>query len=365
MASRRRTTPSIPFNRPRLSAGGSSSTSPRRWRTSTCPATARSPSVAARGSASALGSERVLLHAVRHRRRSRWARCCSGIEQGDEVIMPSFTFPTTASAFALRGATPGVRRHPRGHPQPRRDADRGGDHPAHEGDPARPLRRRRLRDGGSDRDRPIDHGLAVLEDAAHAIGRRHGAGAPLGTFGCARRDLVPRDEERHLRRGRRAADQRSGRSSSAPRSCGRRAPTARPSSAARSTSTPGSTSARPSCMSDMNAAFLLAQLEHLDAINRRADGRSGTRYMAAFEGLEQARAGPPAGRAGRRRRTTATSSTFCSRAGVDRDAVIATREGRRRASRLPLRAAAQLARRGPARPVPPARSSARSGSAKA
>ncbi|MBA2522350.1 MAG: aminotransferase class I/II-fold pyridoxal phosphate-dependent enzyme, partial [Solirubrobacterales bacterium] len=29
-----------------------------------------------------------------------------GLEEGDEVIMPSFTFPTTASAVALRGATP-------------------------------------------------------------------------------------------------------------------------------------------------------------------------------------------------------------------------------------------------------------------
>jgi dTDP-4-amino-4,6-dideoxygalactose transaminase len=30
----------------------------------------------------------------------------AGIEQGDEVIVPSFTFTTTASAFALRGAVP-------------------------------------------------------------------------------------------------------------------------------------------------------------------------------------------------------------------------------------------------------------------
>ena len=36
--------------------------------------------------------------------------------------MPSFTFVSTANAFALRGATPGVRRHPAGHAQPRRDA---------------------------------------------------------------------------------------------------------------------------------------------------------------------------------------------------------------------------------------------------
>ena len=32
---------------------------------------------------------------------------------GDEVIMPSFTFVSTANAFVLRGGGAGVRRHPR------------------------------------------------------------------------------------------------------------------------------------------------------------------------------------------------------------------------------------------------------------
>ena len=75
------------------------------------------------------------------------AAILSGVGPGDEVIMPSFTFVSTANAFVLRGAIAGLRRHPAGHAQHRRDPDRGGDHAADEGDRAGPLRRRRLRDG--------------------------------------------------------------------------------------------------------------------------------------------------------------------------------------------------------------------------
>ena len=34
------------------------------------------------------------------------AAILAGIQPGDEVIMPSFTFPSTANAFVLRGAVP-------------------------------------------------------------------------------------------------------------------------------------------------------------------------------------------------------------------------------------------------------------------
>ncbi len=51
------------------------------------------------------GAERVLLtHSATAALEA--AALLSGIEPGDEVVLPSFTFVTTASAFALRGATP-------------------------------------------------------------------------------------------------------------------------------------------------------------------------------------------------------------------------------------------------------------------
>ena len=64
-----------------------------------------------------LGAEKVLL-----------THSCTGppemaallldLQPGDEVIMPSFTFVSTANAFVLRGATP-LARSPRArHPEP-------------------------------------------------------------------------------------------------------------------------------------------------------------------------------------------------------------------------------------------------------
>ena len=47
----------------------------------------------------------------------------AGVERGDEVIMPSFTFVSTANAFVLRGAIPVFVEHPVGHAQHRRDPD--------------------------------------------------------------------------------------------------------------------------------------------------------------------------------------------------------------------------------------------------
>ena len=48
------------------------------------------------------------------------AAILSGVGPGDEVIMPSFTFVSTANAFVLRGAIAGLRRHPAGHAEHRR-----------------------------------------------------------------------------------------------------------------------------------------------------------------------------------------------------------------------------------------------------
>ncbi len=51
------------------------------------------------------GSERVLLtHSCTGA--LEMAALLAGVGPGDEVVMPSFTFPSTANAFVLRGATP-------------------------------------------------------------------------------------------------------------------------------------------------------------------------------------------------------------------------------------------------------------------
>ena len=68
-----------------------------------------------------LGCQRALLttsctHAL------EMAALLLDLEPGDEVIVPSFTFVSTVNAFVLRGARPGVRRHPARHAEPRRDA---------------------------------------------------------------------------------------------------------------------------------------------------------------------------------------------------------------------------------------------------
>ena len=45
-------------------------------------------------------------HALVHGRARDGGASCSTSSPGDEVIMPSFTFVSTANAFVLRGATP-------------------------------------------------------------------------------------------------------------------------------------------------------------------------------------------------------------------------------------------------------------------
>ena len=181
------------------------------------------------------------------------------IRPGDEVIVPSFTFVSTANAFVLRGARTGLRRRPSRHAEPRRGAARSLDHPAHQGDRAGALRRGRLRDG-RDRGHRGRHGVAVVEDNAHGLLATY-KGRPLGTLRRAGDAQLPRDEELHVRRGRRARGQRPRSTWSGPRSSARRAPTAAGSSAARSTSTPGSTSGRATSPAEMLAAYLCAQLE--------------------------------------------------------------------------------------------------------
>ncbi len=174
------------------------------------------------------------------------AALLTDVGPGDEVIMPSFTFVSTANAFALRGATPVFVDIRAGHAQPRRVANRGGDHAAHPRDRAGPLRRRRLRDGRRSARSRREHGLFVIEDAAQGVMAAY-KGRPLGSIGDASARQLSRDQERDRRRGRRADRQprRVGRSCRDP--VGEGDQPRRSFRAARSTSTRGSISARRSC----------------------------------------------------------------------------------------------------------------------
>lgn len=103
------------------------------------------------------------------------------LEPGDEVIVPSFTFVSTANAFALRGAHI-------------RFADSLADHPnvdpesiaALIGDRTRVIVPVHYAGAACDMDAIGDlaqrHGLTIVEDAAQAIASSY-RGRPLGTFG--------------------------------------------------------------------------------------------------------------------------------------------------------------------------------------
>ena len=105
---------------------------------------------------------------------------------GRRVILPSYTFVSTANAFLLRGATHEVRGHPSGHAQRGRAPGRAGDHTAHESDRSCALREHRLRDGCHRRTRA--QALAVRGRRC----RRPGSGRDL-----SRRVISP---HRHARR---------------------------------------------------------------------------------------------------------------------------------------------------------------------
>lgn len=105
-----------------------------------------------------------------------------GLGPGDEVIMPSYTFVSTANAFALRGARVVF-------------ADSLPDHPNIDPDQVERLITPRTRaivvvhyaGVACDMDRlqalASAHGIALIEDAAQAIDATH-RGRPLGGLGC-------------------------------------------------------------------------------------------------------------------------------------------------------------------------------------
>ena len=73
------------------------------------------------------------------------------IHPGDEVIMPSYTFVSTADALCSQRSEDRICGYPAGYHEYRREADRICDHRKNKGDRSGALRRRSLRDG-------YDHG---------------------------------------------------------------------------------------------------------------------------------------------------------------------------------------------------------------
>ncbi|MCX7897459.1 MAG: dTDP-4-amino-4,6-dideoxygalactose transaminase [Rhodocyclaceae bacterium] len=103
------------------------------------------------------------------------------LSPGDEVIMPSFTFVTTASAFALRGATPVF-------VDIREDTFNLDERMVEAAITPRTRAIVAVHYGGCAcemtalREIADRHGLTLIEDAAHALGA-HYQNRPLGSFG--------------------------------------------------------------------------------------------------------------------------------------------------------------------------------------
>ena len=164
------------------------------------------------------------------------------LQPGDEVILPAFTFVSTANAFVLRGARPvfvdvdaSGNLDVDGRRRAANPPDARGVRGALRGELLRPRRAR----GGAAR---------AAAGGGRGPGDRRDLPRPsAGHAGRRRRDQLPRDQERRLRRGRGAGAARVRTSSSGPSSSARRGPIGASSARGWSTSTPGSTSARRTC----------------------------------------------------------------------------------------------------------------------
>ena len=113
------------------------------------------------------------------------AYLAAGVGPGDEVIVPAMTFAATAAAVVYCGGTPVFADIVGPHDLSLDPGDVGGeDHAAHEGGLRRALRGY---SGGGRRLRELcdAHGLALIEDAAHAPMATRATAASLGTFGLA------------------------------------------------------------------------------------------------------------------------------------------------------------------------------------
>ena len=230
------------------------------------------------------------------------AAILSGVGVGDEVIMPSFTFVSTANAFVLRGATPvfvDIRPDTLNIDESKIEA-------------AITPRTRAIvpvhyAGVGCDMDTIME--IARSHDLLVDRGRR--AGSPRRLRGRTTREhrphgspLLPRDQERLWAKVARCWSMTPG-SSTGPRSSGRRGPTEAGSSGARSTSTPGSTSGRHTCQVRTSLPSSGHRWRRRGHHGAPTGDRGG--YRAAFADLEHAGAS-----AGRWSRPTApTWHTLC------------------------------------------------------
>ena len=169
---------------------------------------------------------------------------------------------------------------------------------------------------------PARHGLAVIEDAAQGvIGHLQRPAARHASATSARSAST---------RPRTSSAARAARCSSTTPRCVERAEILREKGTnrsqllprRRSTSTPGSTSARRTLPSELDAAFLWAQLEHGRRDHRAGGSRSGRATTSAFAELEARRPAAPARRPGRLRAQRPHVLPAAARDRAARDALI-------------------------------------------
>ena len=210
------------------------------------------------------------------------AAMLAGLKPGDEVILPSFTFSSTANAVVLRGAVPVFV-----------DVDPGtlNIDPRRTAEAVTPRTRAifvvHYAGVGADMDAigaiATQHRLLVLEDAAQALGASY-RGRPLGTFG----DFagVSFHDTKNVTSGEGGCliVNRAGRLGEAEvaREKGTNRKAFFRGEVDKYTWVDVGSSYVPS---ELNAAFLLAQLERLDEINRERVGQ-WERYMAALAPLQ-------------------------------------------------------------------------------
>ena len=278
----------VPFNRPYVTGDGARLHPAGDRQRGSSPGTARSRAVRAVARGAQLRAAGVLLtHSCTAA--LEMAALLADVGPGDEVIMPSFTFVSTANAFVLRGATPVF-------VDIREDTLNLDERLVEAPSPRAPGRSCRCTTPASAARWTRSGAIArAARPAASSRTRRRRStstyrGRPLGSVRRARRrSASTRRRTSSAARAARCSSTTRG-WSSAPRSCARRAPTGARSSAAQVDKYTWVDVGSSFLLSELAAAFLWAQLEAAERDHAPRGSRSGTRYHAAFAELEAERA---------------------------------------------------------------------------